>query len=402
VGGTFDVTPRLSGKKKSRQRFLVEKILPASQDKDMVIPYQFSMDCKIVIRDTQMMNHTNLPTSQLEIGFGSLKGMNKQLLKLEGILTKLSPAPILIIGPSGTGKSAVLEALSNGSWEAFRNWATFSITASTMSSTDSKVRASLLAIFSEASTKHPAVVLIDDLDLLVPGDAPMALAAALRDEIRNNVNKNVRIVASAKRLLDMHPSVAGVFRYNIELPVPTAAGRKEILKVYCESASDELLEHVSSHTHAFVPRDIELLCCAAAVAAMERRDNTHHRPVGRPSADSGPSDRILEEDFTAALRSVRPSAMGEIFLDVPNVRWRDIGGSESLKKELQRATGSIFKVSNTCSILLLLTMNRPQLKLRRYLRKIRIAEFSCMGRRAAQRLSRQRRWLLSRSSISSP
>jgi AAA family ATPase len=341
VNGTFDVIPRLGAKKMTRQRFLVEKILPDGLGKDAIVPYQFSLESKIVIRDAQSTLDASLPTSPMEFDFGTLKGMDEELDDLAGILeSELPHEPTLIVGPSGTGKTSVLKALADGKWSAFR------ITASTVSSSDSKIRAILSALFSEARDSLPAIVLIDNLDRLVPRDASAALANAIGEEIQNKLNRSVCIVASAKRQLDLHEAFTWVFPNVIELPVPTAAARKDILAVHCESASGELLEHVSLRTHAFVPGDIWRLCGAAKQAARKRRDKAHPRLT---SADARPKVQILEEDFAVALRSVRPSAMGEIFLDVPNVRWSDIGGSEHLKDELRRATSFIFEVSESSS-----------------------------------------------------
>jgi SpoVK/Ycf46/Vps4 family AAA+-type ATPase len=366
VNGTFDVTPRLGAKKKSRQRFLVEKILPASEDKDTIVPYQFSWDCRVIIRDMQPTPNATLPASPLALDFETLKGMNKELEKLARILqSEELQEPILIVGPPGTGKTSVLGALST-----LRNWATFPITASTISSSDSRIRASLSATFSEARSNLPSMILIDDLDDLVPRDAPSAFASALGNEIRNDLNRNVRIVASAKRQLNLHQNFTWTFLYIVEFPVPTAAARKEILKLHCKSASDELLERVSLRTHAFVPGDIWRLCGAARLAADARAQQ-----ASMPSTDSRPKRQVLEEDFEVALRSVRPSAMGEILLDVPNVRWSDIGGSEHLKEELQRATSFIFGVSDSCSVLRLLIKGRLLWKVHRSLNTSQTAGF---------------------------
>jgi SpoVK/Ycf46/Vps4 family AAA+-type ATPase len=318
---------------------LVEKILPAGADEDAIVPYQFSWNCKIVIREKQPTHDTTLPTSPLEFDFGTLKGMKKELEKLAVLLNSNPQDPVLIVGPSGTGKTSILEALSD------IKCATFQITASTISSSGSKIRTALSAIFSEARETLPAMILIDDLDILVPVDAPSALASALSQEIRNKSNGNVRIVASAKRQLDIHQHFSWAFPYLIELPVPTAVARKEILRGYCESASDELLDFVSTRTHAFVPGDIWRLYHAARQAALWRCHNAHPQTAGI-SSNSRPQLPILEEDFAVALRSIRPSAMGEILLDVPDVRWSDIGGSEHLKAELQRATRFLFEVSH--------------------------------------------------------
>jgi SpoVK/Ycf46/Vps4 family AAA+-type ATPase len=330
----------------------------------VIVPYQFSFGCKIVIRDIQTTHNPIRPIPPLEFDFGMLKGMNGELKRLAGTLnSQLPQKPILIVGPSGTGKTSVLETLSNG------KWATFKIDESTIISPGSKVKGFLSRLFSEARETLPAMIIIDDLDLMAPRDAPSAFGTVLSQEIRNNLNGNIRIVASAKRPLDLNQCFAWTFPRDIELPVPTLAARKEILRGYCESASDELLDHVSERTHAFVPGDIWRLCSKAEMAAEIRVNDDHTQSAGIPSADSRPKLRILEEDFEVALRSVHPSAMSEVFIDVPNVRWSDIGGSEYLKGQLQLAARLIFEVRVIHALFIRqLTMRRLLLKARRYLK----------------------------------
>jgi SpoVK/Ycf46/Vps4 family AAA+-type ATPase len=299
----------------------------------------------------------------LEFDFSKLKGMSKALNTLTRTLKYGMPEePILVVGQSGTGKTSILNALSDS------NWPTFRITSSNTSSSDAKIRATLSIFFAEARQMAPAIVLIDNLDTLVPRDASEGLASALGEEIRSDLNKNIRIVASAKRQPDLHPSFAWTFRSVVDLPVPTAATRKEILEGCCESASDEVLEHVSLRTHAFVPGDIWRLCGVAINAAMLRQSEANSQ------SDSLPRLSVLEEDFAVALRSVRPSAMGEVFLDVPNVHWRDVGGSENLKEELQRATSFIFDVSGSIFLCHIANMGRLLMECRPYSKKSKTAE----------------------------
>ena len=132
----------------------------------------------------------------------------------------------------------------------------------------------------------------------------------------------------------------GRFDREIEIGVPDKRGRKEILQIHTRGmplADDVNLDDLSQITHGFVGADLQSLCKEAAMKALRRM----LPKLNLEEAEIHP--KILEElkvtgtDFQDALKEVQPSALREVYIEIPNVKWEQIGGLEKVKLELKEA-----------------------------------------------------------------
>ncbi|XP_063243028.1 ATPase family gene 2 protein homolog A [Bacillus rossius redtenbacheri] len=230
---------------------------------------------------------------------------------------------VLLHGPAGTGKTLLAEALAAHSGAP--------VVRPEPCGGDTEAR--LRACFEAARARAPSVLLLDDLDALCPAPGvrcaeperrAAAVLLALLDELRR-VPARVVVVATTSRLEDVHPAARrpGRLDRELEVGVPSPEARLDILGVLLRGVSHRLgaeeLRRLAACTHGFVGADLASLCAHAARLSLR---------CGR--AVSG-------DDFAAALRLVRPSAMREVLVQVPDVRWSDIAGQHELKMKLRQA-----------------------------------------------------------------
>jgi AAA family ATPase len=369
LNGTFEVTPKEGFKKRKRQRFLVEKIEPSPPENGVMLPYIFDHQSKIFFDDIDSVVEISMngDRSLVEFEINGLKGMRLQVETLTDIINKglnfaaksgasSSEArltkPVIIQGISGTGKSELIENLS-----AARGCNVLRIEESIVSSISSKTEANLEKFFDEAIAKQPALILIDDIHFIAGKSDSSGFARSLSRHIRRAARHRVQTVATARDLTDVHDQIAPWFVKVIDLPIPNTQARLDILKDFAgEQCEENILIHIADRTHAFVALDLRKLWLCAL-------DSAENKALNRSSAFSTRSDatyvsqqtsailqwadkvRVSAEDFEVALSLVHASAMNEVYVEVPKVRWRDIGGSEEVKKHLQRVTKISSRVS---------------------------------------------------------
>lgn len=204
-------------------------------------------------------------------------------------------------------------------------------------------------IFKEAEDNAPAIIFIDELDAIAPK----------REEVLGEVEK--RVVSQLLTLLDglktrgqvvvigasnrpnaLDPALRrpGRFDREIEIGVPDRNGRKEILQIHTRGMPLEgvNLDDLASKTHGFVGADLQSLCKEAAMKALLRL-----RPKLQAYEQETLPQKVLDEikvtgdDFSDALREIQPSALREVAIEIPNVKWDEIGGLEEIKRELKEA-----------------------------------------------------------------
>ena len=276
---------------------------------------------------------------------------------------------ILLHGPEGTGKSLVLKKLSEAPWNKV-----FTIDESILSQYVGQSQTALRKLFGEAFKHQPSLVIIDGMDAVAGRRtreiSPAAtLAPALAAELDKIRDTQVVVVAATNRLTDIDRSLRtpGRFRYEIEIPVPDVSSRIEILKVLQQKnrhEADPISENIGERTHGFVGSDLEALYENALERAIDRYmypknsnshtisgDTNHHADETASEATrTGSSSQetlsfeVRLDDFESSLLEIRPTAMKEIFLETPKVRWTDIGGSDEVKRALYRVTERPFKV----------------------------------------------------------
>jgi transitional endoplasmic reticulum ATPase len=149
----------------------------------------------------------------------------------------------------------------------------------------------------------------------------------------------VIVIGATNRPNALDPAIRrpGRFDREIEIGVPDRDGRKEILQIHTRGmplAKDVSLDHYANVTHGYIGADLEALAKEAAMSALRRI-----LPEIKLDEKIIPPEvleklQVTKEDFDNALKMVEPSAMREVLIEVPNVKWEDIGGLERAKQEL--------------------------------------------------------------------
>jgi transitional endoplasmic reticulum ATPase len=269
-------------------------------------------------------------------------------LKHPELFTRLGiepPKGVLLYGPPGTGKTLIAKAVANESGANF-----YAINGpEVMSKYYGESEARLREIFEQAEKSAPAIIFIDEVDAIAPkreevtGEVERRLVAqlcTLMDGLKSR--GRVIVIAATNRPNALDPALRrpGRFDREIEIGVPDRDGRKEILQIHTRGmplAKDVDLDKIADMTHGFVGADLEALCKEAAMSALRRILPKIKLEEARIPPEVLEELKVTKEDFENALKVVQPSAMREVLIEVPKVKWEDIGGLENVKQELREA-----------------------------------------------------------------
>ncbi|XP_069834671.1 ATPase family gene 2 protein homolog A isoform X2 [Dendropsophus ebraccatus] len=256
------------------------------------------------------------------------------------------PRGVLLYGPPGTGKTLIARAIANevGAHVSVINGPEI------MSKFYGESEARLRQIFAEASQRLPSIIFIDELDALCPKregaqseveKRVVASLLTLMDGIGSEESQGqLLILGATNRPHSLDPALRrpGRFDKEIEIGVPNAQGRLDILQRILVSVPHQLTEEeladLASSAHGYVGADLAALCKEAGLNALRRKLGEIKDPS---DSDVAGSVVIALNDFLQAMNDVRPSAMREVAVDVPNVSWSDIGGMENVKLKLKQA-----------------------------------------------------------------
>lgn len=280
------------------------------------------------------------------------------------------PRGLLLHGPPGTGKTLLASSIA-----ASLQLPLFQVDGPSLSSPyHGETEQRLREIFEEAQQMAPSIVVIDEVDALVParedageverrvvatlltlmdglsskadtpgattsGDAEVsANAADSHDEAMSHSRVIVIAATNRPNAIDAALRRPGRFDREIEIGVPDAEARYSILQVLLRRTphafSDTFLRDVASRTHGYVGADLQSLVHSSGLIAIRRLTTESTQDVERdPSSIADMT--VSEDDMQAALMSTRPSALRSVFLETPQVAWSDIGGQSSVKQKLQ-------------------------------------------------------------------
>ncbi|WP_336037832.1 CDC48 family AAA ATPase [Halobacterium yunchengense] len=253
------------------------------------------------------------------------------------------PKGVLLHGPPGTGKTLIAKAVAN---EIDANFQTIS-GPEIMSKYYGESEEQLREVFDEAEENAPAIVFIDEIDSIAPkrgetqGDVERRVVAQLLSLMDGLEERgDVTVIAATNRVDAIDPALrrGGRFDREIEIGVPDKGGRTEILQVHTRGmplADDVDLDEFAENTHGFVGADIENLAKEAAMNALRRIRPEIDLESDEIDAELLESIRVTESDFKDALKGIEPSALREVFVEVPDVTWQDVGGLEDTKERLR-------------------------------------------------------------------
>lgn len=255
------------------------------------------------------------------------------------------PKGVLLFGPPGTGKTLIAKAVASESNAYFIPINGPEIMDKFYGESERKLR----DIFKEAQDNTPAIIFIDEIDSIAPkreetrGEVERRVVAqllALMDGL--TARGNVIVIAATNQPNSIDPALRrpGRFDREIEIGVPDRNGRKEILQIHTRGmplAEDVSLAEIAKITHGFVGADLAALAREAAMQTLKRI-----LPKIDLEKDTIPAEildkiRVERRDFMEALKIVTPSALREVLIEVPEVKWNDIGGLEDVKRELREA-----------------------------------------------------------------
>jgi transitional endoplasmic reticulum ATPase len=333
-------------------------------------------DLKLVVADTVpakqpviVTEHTQIELSPKavkieeetipEVTYEDIGGLNEEIKKIREmvelplkhpeIFERLGVEPpkgVLLHGPPGTGKTLLAKAVANETNSHFILINGPEIMSKYYGQSEENIRKK----FEEAEQNAPAIVFIDEIDAIATkreetkGEVEKRVVAqllALMDGLKNRGRVVVIAATNVPNILDPALRRPGRFDRELEINVPNEEGRLNILKIHTRHmplAKDVKLKEIAKKTHGFVGADLASLAKESAMIVLRRLlpDLQYDKEESIPK-------EILEKliitksDFIEALKTVRPSALREVLIDVPNVKWDDIGGLERVRQELAEA-----------------------------------------------------------------
>ncbi|MEM1767500.1 MAG: CDC48 family AAA ATPase, partial [Candidatus Bathyarchaeia archaeon] len=255
------------------------------------------------------------------------------------------PKGVLLYGPPGCGKTLLARAVANESEANF-----FSINGpEIMSKFYGESEARLREIFQQAQQNAPSIIFIDELDAIAPkreevtGEVERRVVAqllALMDGLSGR--GNVIVIGATNRPEALDPALRrpGRFDREIEIGVPDKQGRYEILQIHTRGmplAEDVDLKKLAEMTHGYTGADLAALCRETAMKALRRYLPQINLEEERIPPEVLEKMEVKMEDFLNAYKEITPTAMREVYVEVPTVRWDDIGGLDGVKQELREA-----------------------------------------------------------------
>ncbi|MFU2207283.1 CDC48 family AAA ATPase [Solidesulfovibrio sp. C21] len=256
-----------------------------------------------------------------------------------------APKGVLLYGPPGCGKTLIARTIAHETDAHF-----FSVSGpEIVHKFYGESEAHLRKIFEEASRKGPSIVFLDEIDSIAPrrevavGDVEKRIVAqllALMDGLSKRQNVIVIAATNLPNALDPALRRPGRFDREIAIPIPDRIGRREILEIHSRGmplSEDVDMGHVADITHGFVGADLEALCREAAMRCLRRLMPDMDLALAHIPYELLKRLEVHMDDFLAALREVEASAIREVFVEVPDVRWEDVGGLGLIKDRLREA-----------------------------------------------------------------
>ena len=268
-------------------------------------------------------------------------------LKRPELFEKLGIAPpkgVLMHGPPGTGKTLLAKAVASESDAHFIAINGPEIMSKYVGGSEENLR----EYFEEAEENSPSIIFIDELDAIAPkreetnGEVERRTVAqllTLMDGLKSR--GQVVVIGATNRPDSLDPALRrpGRFDREIEIGVPDSEERKEVLEIHTRNmplAEDVDLEKIANTTHGFVGADLESLCKEAAMRVVRRilpeiqNDEEIPKEVMEKIVVTG-------DDFKNAQKEIQPSALREVLVQIPDIKWDDVGGLEDVKQELKEA-----------------------------------------------------------------
>jgi len=298
------------------------------------------------------------PGEAARVSYEDIGGLDKEIqrvremielpLKYPEVFERLgigAPKGVLLHGPPGCGKTLIARAVAKETEAHFLAVSGPEVIHKFYGESEAKLR----KIFEEAEQHAPSIVFLDEIDAIAPkretvvGEVEKRVVAqllALLDGLRSRGQVIVIGATNIPNALDPALRRPGRFDREIAIRIPDRKGRREILEIHTRGmplAEEVDLEELAEITHGFVGADLEALCREAAMVALRAVLPRIEFDVGAIPYETLMEIRITRDHFFEALKEVEPSALREIAVEVPDVRWEDVGGLQAVREDLLEA-----------------------------------------------------------------
>ncbi|MBU1398532.1 CDC48 family AAA ATPase, partial [Patescibacteria group bacterium] len=273
------------------------------------------------------------------------------------------PKGVLLHGPPGCGKTLIARAVANETDAHFGHISGPEI----MHKYYGESEAHLRKIFDEASVHAPSIIFLDEIDSVAPKREEMggekqlekrvvAQLLALMDGLSSRGQVIVIGATNIPNVLDSALRRPGRFDREIEISIPDKNGRLEILDIHTRGMplnDDVNLARISEITHGFVGADLEALCRESAMATLRKLFPSIDFEIEEIPYDTLMELQVFMSDFMEAFKEVEPSAIREVFTEIPDVKWSDVGGLAGIKRVLKETIewplkyGKLFEHAKT-------------------------------------------------------
>ncbi|MEK6833929.1 MAG: AAA family ATPase, partial [Thermoproteota archaeon] len=344
TGDTLIVATHLGGK----TQLIVTSTTPASKPVIVTDQTEFKLGSMTKSIDQSVPRITYDDLGGLKKEVQKIREMIELPMRHPELFEKLgveAPKGVLMYGSPGTGKTLLAKAVAGETNSHFISLSGPEIMGKYYGESEERLR----EIFKQAEENAPSIIFIDEIDSIAPkreevtGEVEKRIVSqllTLMDGIKSR--GKVVVIAATNRPDSIDPALRrpGRFDREIEIGIPDEEGRKEILDIHTRGMplNDKVnLDQIAKITHGFVGADLEILAKEAAMRSLRRILPELDLEQEKISSEILQKIVINDEDFRDALKEVRPSALREVLVQVPNITWDDVGGLESLKEELQEA-----------------------------------------------------------------
>ncbi|HSF28018.1 MAG TPA: CDC48 family AAA ATPase [Nitrosopumilaceae archaeon] len=344
TGDTLIVTTQLGGK----TQLIVTSTNPASKPVIVTDQTEFKLGSMTKALDQSVPRITYDDLGGLKKEVQKIREMIELPMRHPELFEKLgveAPKGVLMYGPPGTGKTLLAKAVAGETNSHFISLSGPEIMGKYYGESEERLR----EIFKQAEENAPSIIFIDEVDSIAPkreevtGEVEKRVVSQLLTLMDGMKSRGkVVVIAATNRPDSIDPALRrpGRFDREIEIGIPDEEGRKEILAIHTRGMplNDKVnLDQIAKITHGFVGADLEILAKEAAMRSLRRILPELDLEQEKISSEILQKIVINDEDFRDALKEVRPSALREVLVQIPNVTWDDVGGLESLKEELQEA-----------------------------------------------------------------
>jgi len=306
------------------------------------------------------MKTKGIKAEKTKISYEDIGGLGNQIqkiremielpLKYPQVFERLGinpPKGVFLYGPPGTGKTLIARAVASETDAYFNHISGPEIMGKFYGESEGRLR----SVFEDAEKHAPAIIFIDEIDAIAPKREDMggekqverrvvAQLLSLMDGLESRGHVIVIAATNLPNTIDPALRRPGRFDREISIPIPDKNGRLAILQIHTRGvplAKDVNLEKLAEITHGFVGADLEALAREAAMSALRKILPKIDFELADIPYETLMALEVTMDNFAEARKEVEPSAIREVFVEVPNVKWEDVGGLQEIKEDLKEA-----------------------------------------------------------------